>query len=128
VVSQADFLTIHVPLKDTTRYLIDGTVLERMKSGAYLINIARGGIVEEGALSTYLDSGRLAGVALDVHEREGEGIVPDLARHQNVVLTPHIGAMAAETQRAIGRRVLKLIDGFATGAIEAAIEDGELVV
>jgi D-3-phosphoglycerate dehydrogenase / 2-oxoglutarate reductase len=128
VVAQADFLTIHVPLKDSTRYLIDGKVLARMKSGAYLINIARGGIVEEEALSTCLDSGRLAGVALDVHEREGEGIVPDLARHQNVVLTPHIGAMAAETQRAIGRRVLKLIDGFATGAIEAAIEDGELVV
>lgn len=128
VVSQADFLTIHVPLKDSTRYLIDGKVLERMKSGSYLINIARGGIVEEEALSASLDSGRLAGVALDVHEREGEGIVPDLARHQNVVLTPHIGAMAAETQRAIGRRVLKLIDGFATGAIEGAIEDGELVV
>ena len=128
VVSQADFLTIHVPLKDSTRYLIDGKVLARMKSGAYLINIARGGIVEEEALSACLDSGQLAGVALDVHEREGEGIVPDLARHQNVVLTPHIGAMAAETQRAIGRRVLKLIDGFATGSFDAAIEDGELVV
>jgi D-3-phosphoglycerate dehydrogenase / 2-oxoglutarate reductase len=99
-----------------------------MKSGAYLINIARGGIVEEEALSTCLDSGRLAGVALDVHEREGEGVVPDLAKHENVVLTPHIGAMAAETQRAIGRRVLKLIDGFATGSFDAAIEDGELVV
>lgn len=128
VVSEADFLTIHVPLKTSTRYLIDGNVLARMKSGAYLINIARGGIVEEGALSAYLDSGRLAGAALDVHEKEGEGVVPELTRHQNVVLTPHIGAMAAETQRAIGRRVLKLIHGFAIGAIEGEIEDGEIVV
>lgn len=128
VVSQADFLTIHVPLKESTRYLVDDELLTRMKSGAYLINIARGGVVEEKALSSRLDSGGLAGVALDVHEREEEGVVPDLARHQNVVLTPHIGAMATETQRAIGRRILTLIDAFATGAIEAAIEDGELVV
>jgi phosphoglycerate dehydrogenase-like enzyme len=128
VVRQADFLTIHVPLKDSTRYLIDDKLLTRVKAGAYLINIARGGIVEEEALSSRLDSGRLAGVALDVHETEGEGVVPGLASHQNVVLTPHIGAMASEAQRAIGRRVGTLIDAFATGRIEAATEDGELVV
>jgi D-3-phosphoglycerate dehydrogenase / 2-oxoglutarate reductase len=128
VVSQADFLTIHVPLKDSTRYLVDDKLLMGMKSGAYLINIARGGVVEEKALSSRLESGSLAGVALDVHEREGEGIVPDLARHQNVVLTPHIGSMATEAQRAIGRRVLTLIDAFATGDIARATEDEELVV
>jgi D-3-phosphoglycerate dehydrogenase len=128
VAAQADFLTIHVPLKDSTRYLIDDKLLARVKWGAYLVNIARGGVVEEAALSSQLDSGRLAGVALDVHETEGEGVVPGLADHHNVVLTPHIGAMAAEAQRAIGRRVGTLIDAFATGRIEGVTEDGELVV
>lgn len=128
VASEADFLTIHVPLKPSTRYLIDRNVLSLMKTGAYLINIARGGIVEESALSAHLGSGRLSGAALDVHEKEGEGVVPELARHDNVVLTPHIGAMAAETQHAIGQRVVKLIHGFAIGAIEREVEDGELVV
>jgi D-3-phosphoglycerate dehydrogenase len=128
VAAQADFLSIHVPLKDSTRHLIDGKVLARMKPGAYVINIARGGILDEEALSMSLDAGRLAGAALDVHEREGEGVLPPLARHENVVLTPHIGAMAAETQQQIGRRVLRLIDGFSLDALEQEVEDDELIV
>jgi D-3-phosphoglycerate dehydrogenase / 2-oxoglutarate reductase len=128
VAAEADFLSIHVPLNDSTRYLIDGKVLARMKPGAYVINIARGGILDEEALSMSLDAGRLAGAALDVHEKEGEGVLPQLARHQNVVLTPHIGAMAAETQQQIGRRVLRLIDGFAQGALDQEAEDDELIV
>ena len=128
VAAEADFLSIHVPLKDSTRYLIDGKVLARMKPGAYVINIARGGILHEEALSMSLDAGRLAGAALDVHEQEGEGVLPQLARHQNVVLTPHIGAMAAETQQQIGRRVLRLIDGFTQGALDREAEEDELIV
>jgi D-3-phosphoglycerate dehydrogenase / 2-oxoglutarate reductase len=128
VAAEADFLSIHVPLKDSTRYLIDAKVLARMKPGAYVINIARGGILDEEALSISLDAGRLAGAALDVHEEEGEGVLPQLARHQNVVLTPHIGAMAAETQEQIGRRVLRLIDGFTQGALDQEAEEDELIV
>jgi D-3-phosphoglycerate dehydrogenase / 2-oxoglutarate reductase len=128
VAAQADFLSIHVPLKDSTRYLVDGRVLARMKPGAYVINIARGGILDEEALSMSLDAGRLAGAALDVHEKEGDGVLPELARHQNVVLTPHIGAMAAETQQQIGRRVLRLIDGFILGTLDHEAEEDELIV
>ena len=128
VAAEADFLSIHVPLKDSTRYLIDGRVLARMKPGAYVINIARGGTLDEEALSMSLDEGRLAGAALDVHEEEGEGVLPQLARHQNVVLTPHIGAMASETQQQIGRRVLTLIGGFVLGALDQEAEDDELIV
>lgn len=128
VAAEADFLSVHLPLKPSTRYLIDGTVLASMKPGSYLINIARGGLVDEDALSASLDAGRLAGVALDVHEKEGEGVLPRLASYDNVVLTPHIGAMALESQGQIGRRILGLIEAFATGNLDQAAQDGELVV
>jgi phosphoglycerate dehydrogenase-like enzyme len=70
----------------------------------------------------------LAGAALDVHEREGEGTVPRLAALPNVVLTPHIGAMALDAQRQIGLRVLEIVDGFVRGKLERTTKDGELVV
>ena len=101
VVSTADVVSIHVPLLPSTRNLIDREVLARMKPGSILVNIARGGIVDEGALLDSLSSGHLGGAALDVHEREGHG-VPPLAALDNVVLTPHIGAMAGESSGSSG--------------------------
>ena len=74
-----------------------------------MINIARGGVVQESALKAALESGHLKGAALDVHENEGEGKISPLAGLPNVVLTPHIGAMALEAQQEIGRRVLQII-------------------
>jgi phosphoenolpyruvate phosphomutase len=114
VVSLADFLCIHVPLNSSTRNLIDAGVLARVKPGAYLVNLARGGVVNEAALyQQLLPGGRLRGAALDVHEREGEGKVSPLAELSNVILTPHIGAMTVDTQREIGQRVLEITRSFA---------------
>jgi D-3-phosphoglycerate dehydrogenase / 2-oxoglutarate reductase len=114
VIANADFLTIHVPLKDSTRHLIDASVLARMKQGAFLINMARGGVVDEMALYDALSKGnRLAGAALDVHRNEGEGKISPLAELPNVMLSPHMGAMTVDSQRQIGRRVLQLIESYA---------------
>jgi D-3-phosphoglycerate dehydrogenase / 2-oxoglutarate reductase len=112
VLSAADFVSVHVPLDDSTRNLIDARALSLMKHGSYLINLARGGVVDEGALHDALTSGRLRGAALDVHQREGKGQISPLARLPNVILTPHIGASTVETQEQIGVRVVEIIEAF----------------
>jgi D-3-phosphoglycerate dehydrogenase / 2-oxoglutarate reductase len=109
VLREADFLSVHVPLAADTRYLIDGTALRRMKKGAFLVNLARGGIVDEHALRGALVSGHLAGAGVDVHEHEGDGHVSPLAELPNVLLTPHIGSGTVDTQRLIGERLLEIV-------------------
>jgi phosphoglycerate dehydrogenase-like enzyme len=129
VVAQADFLCLHLPLDDVTRHIVDAGVLARMKPGSFLVNMARGGVVDEKALFEALTHGRtVAGAALDVHETEGEGTVSPLADLDNVVLTPHIGAMALDSQRLIGERVVELVDAFEAGRVEEEVQDGELVL
>jgi D-3-phosphoglycerate dehydrogenase len=114
VVVRADFLSVHVALTPQTRNLISADVLNRMKPGSFLLNLARGGVVDETALRAALRRGdRLLGAGLDVHEAEGEGKVSKLADLPNVILTPHIGATTVDTQREIGERIVALIDEFA---------------
>lgn len=114
VVPRADFLTLHVPLSDSTRYLIDAEVLGRMKVGSYLVNMARGGVVDEAALREALTSGeRLRGAALDVHENEGDGSLSPLRDLSNVILTPHVGSSTVDTQREIGLEMIEIIEQFA---------------
>src|SRR4029077_3540569 len=112
VLAAADFVSVHVPLSESTRNLINGRALTLMKKGSYLINLARGGVVDEAALYAALTSGRLAGAALDVHEHEGQGQISPLAQLPNVLLTPHIGASTVETQQQIGVRVVEIIEAF----------------
>ena len=113
VVSNADYLTIHVPLMDSTRNLIGKEVIQKMKSGSYLVNLARGGVVNEKDLLEELTKGnRLRGAALDVHENEGEGKVSPLASLPNVILTPHMGAQTIDSQKEIGDRVLDEVNKF----------------
>ncbi|WP_164100502.1 NAD(P)-dependent oxidoreductase [Candidatus Laterigemmans baculatus] len=109
VLEEADFLSIHVPLLESTRNLLDSAALRRMKRGAFLVNLARGGVVDERALLEVLQSGHLRGAGLDVHEREGEGAISGLASLPQVLLTPHIGASTRDTQKEIGRRIVQII-------------------
>lgn len=126
VLTTADFVSIHVPLKSSTRYLVGEETLATMKPGAYLLNFARGGVVDEMALYKELTEGnRLRGAALDVHEQEGEGKISPLAGLSNVVLTPHIGAMAIDAQREIGERILELVDEFTVEQLKSIIEKGK---
>ena len=92
VLRSADIVTLHVPLTPGTRNLIDRAALARMKPGAYLVNTARGGLIDETALVEALAGGRLAGAGLDVFETEPLPAGHPLAAFRNVVLTPHISA------------------------------------
>ena len=128
VVAEADFLCLHIPLDETTRHLIGADVLRRVKPGSFLVNMARGGVVVETALHAALTGGgRLVGAALDVHEAEGEGTVSPLAELPNVVLTPHIGAMALDAQRLIGERVVELLRAHERGSIDELLTADERV-
>jgi D-3-phosphoglycerate dehydrogenase len=111
VLSTSDYLCIHTPLTQKTRYMISSDQLAMMKPGSYLINLARGGVVDEKALySALTEDNKLRGAALDVHETEGEGMRSPLAGLPNVILTPHIGAMTIDSQREIGERVIEIIN------------------
>lgn len=96
LLAEADFVTLHVPLNNETRGLIDAAKLHRMKPTAFLINTARGPVVDEPALVYALESGKIAGAGLDVYENE-PFILPGLKR-VNVVLAPHMGSASLETR------------------------------
>jgi phosphoglycerate dehydrogenase-like enzyme len=116
VIEEADFLSIHVPLQASTRGLINGVVLSRMKVGSCLINLSRGGVVDEQALFQSLSNERgLMGAAVDVHQSEGAGFSSPLSSLSNVILTPHIGSQTIDTQQEIGKRVVEIIDAFSGG-------------
>jgi D-3-phosphoglycerate dehydrogenase / 2-oxoglutarate reductase len=112
--SQADFITLHVPLSAETRNMINGQSLATMKRGVRLVCAARGGIIDETALLGALESGQVAGAALDVFVKEPPGISA-LVTHPRVIATPHIGAQTREAQaRAasdIAEEVLAALNG-----------------
>ena len=95
--ARADFISLHLPLNPETRGMITGQTLSQMKRGVRLICAARGGIIDETALLGALESGQVAGAALDVFAKEPPGIAA-LVSHPNVIATPHIGAQTAEAQ------------------------------
>ncbi len=97
LLAASDFVSIHTPLLPTTRGLFSDHEFAQMKQGARLIFCARGGVVDEAALLRALESGRLAGAALDVFETEPPGQTP-LLQHPRVIATPHLGAMTQEAQ------------------------------
>lgn len=96
--TRSDFISVHVPLTPETKGMIDGQALGMMKRGARLICDARGGVVDETALLGALESGQIAGAALDVFSKEPPGITA-LVTHPNVIATPHIAAQTVEAQR-----------------------------
>jgi (S)-sulfolactate dehydrogenase len=97
LLAEADVVTLHVPLVEATRHLVDAARLARMKPEAILINTARGGVVDEAALAAALKSGRLGGAALDVFEHEPLAAGSPLAGCPNLLLTPHIAGVTAES-------------------------------
>lgn len=128
-VSSADIVSIHTPLTKRTHHIFDADLMAMMKPGSILINTSRGGVVDEEALREELVSGdRLIGAALDVHSTEGEGVLSPLADLPNVVLTPHIGAMALDSQREIGDRIVKIIAAHGSGVIDDVLMPEERVV
>ena len=105
---QSDFLTLHVPLTDQTRHMINQNVFNKMKKGAFLINTARGAVVDEKDLVDSIKSGQLGGVALDVFDNE-PNIAPELISAPNVILTPHIASATIEARNKMGEQAVKAI-------------------
>ncbi len=119
--ARADFITLHTPLTAETRNIISADAINKMKKGARLINCARGGLVDEEALKVALDSGHLAGAALDVFAEE-PAKTNILFGHEKVVATPHLGASTEEAQENVALQVAEQIsDYLLTGAITNAL-------
>ncbi len=114
LLERSDFISIHAPLTESTKRMIDDSAIEKMKRSAYIINCARGGIIDEDALYRALSSGRIAGAALDVFEREPPFDSP-LLELENCIVTPHLGASTEEAQRYASlitcEEVLKVLRG-----------------
>ena len=114
LLATADFVSLHVPLTEHTRHLIGKEQLALMRRTAYLINTARGAVVDEKALAEALTAGHPAGAGLDVYEHEPD-IHPDLLRLSNVVLLPHLGSATMETRVRMGMMVMENITATLSG-------------
>jgi glyoxylate reductase len=112
VLSSADFVSLHVTLTEETRHLIGAAELALMKPTAFLINVSRGPVVDEHALTEALTAKRISGAGLDVYEREPH-LAPGLAELDNVVLLPHVGSATVETRTKMALLAAKnLLAGF----------------
>ena len=129
VITNSDYISVHVPLKDSTRGLINAEVISRMKPGVFLVNLARGGVVDEEALfNSMSNGGPIRGAALDVHKQEGEGKISSLASLPNIILTPHIGASTIDTQREIGHRIIESIQLFESKRAPVTVSSESLLL
>ena len=122
----SDVLSLHVPLTPKTRGMISSAELSRMKPGSIIVNTSRGGVVDEDDLYETLQRAHpVVGAAMDVHLDESGG--SKLADLPNVVLTPHIGSTAKETQAAIGVRMIEILTAFEGGRLDELLDDTERV-
>ncbi|MEN0040173.1 MAG: phosphoglycerate dehydrogenase [Pseudomonadota bacterium] len=118
---RADFITLHTPLTDKTRGIIDATALMKMKDGVRIINCARGGLIDEEALAEALKSGKVAGAGIDVFETEPATDSPIFGL-PNVVCTPHLGAATTEAQENVALQVAEQMSAYLTrGAVSNAL-------
>jgi D-3-phosphoglycerate dehydrogenase len=123
----ADVITLHVPLNEETRGLIGDDAFSRMKPGAFVVNVSRGGVIDETALARALSEGRIAGAGLDVYETEPLAADSPLLSAPNLVLTPHLGASTSEAQVQVALEVASNIRAaLVHGDMSAAINAGEI--
>jgi D-3-phosphoglycerate dehydrogenase len=111
LIERCDFLTVHTPLTEETKGLINASRLSRMRKGARVINCARGGIIDEAALAESIEKGQIAGAAIDVFEKEPPGENP-LIRLDGVLTTPHLGASTDEAQELVAVEAAEIIAGY----------------
>ncbi|MBV9774157.1 MAG: D-glycerate dehydrogenase [Gemmatimonadetes bacterium] len=115
LLAASDVLSLHAPLTPDTRHLLDRDALRRMRPGSYLVNTARGPLVDEAALVEALRDGPLAGAGLDVYEREPE-VHPGLLELPNVVLLPHVGSATRDTRTRMAMLAARNVHAVLTGA------------
>jgi D-3-phosphoglycerate dehydrogenase/(S)-sulfolactate dehydrogenase len=120
--AQADVISLHVPLTEQTRNLVDARSLAKMKKGALLVNCARGGVIDERALADALASGHLGGAALDVFEKEPPPADHPLFKLDSFVCTPHLGASTEEAQAAVAVAIAEQLAAYLTrGEVKNAV-------
>ncbi|MBI4428395.1 MAG: phosphoglycerate dehydrogenase [Ignavibacteriales bacterium] len=121
VFQRSDFISVHTPLNDDTKGLLGDKEIAKCKTGVRIINCARGGIVDEAALRRGLESGKVAGAALDVFEHEPPGEHP-LLKNPKVVATPHLGASTEEAQEKVARQIaLQVADALKERGVSGAV-------
>jgi D-3-phosphoglycerate dehydrogenase len=111
VIAKSDFITLHVPLVAETKDLFNAATIAKMKKGSYIINCARGGVVNEEAVLEALKSGQLAGAALDVFAKEPPDPSP-LFQHENLIASPHLGASTKEAQEKVAIELAEVFVGY----------------
>ncbi len=122
VFRNADFITFHCILTNETRHIVDDDALAKMKKGVRIINCARGGIIDEEALFRALESGHVAGAALDVFEKEPVDPDNPLLKHPNCIMTPHLGASTTEAQVNVAIAIAhQVVDALTGGEIKNAV-------
>ncbi len=122
LLAESDFVSLHTNLDESTRHLIGAAELSKMKPTAYLVNTARGGLVDQVALTKTLEKGKIAGAALDVFEREPNDPDDPIVRSPNVICFPHIGSATHETRRAMRELAVKnLLNGVLGEKLPAAV-------
>lgn len=122
IFSEADFITIHTPLTAETKYLINKDTIAKMKKGVYIVNCARGGIVNEKDLYEAVQNGKVAGAALDVFEKEPPEENYPLISDERIICTPHLGASTLEAQENVAVAIAEqIVDYLINGTIRNAI-------
>jgi len=122
MLAQADYVTLHVPANPHTYHLINRETLAKCRRGVRIINSARGEIIDDDALVAALDSGQVAGAALDVFEKEPPDLASPLIQHPKIIVTPHLGASTAEAQHLVAEQIGQLVaDALTSGTIRNAV-------
>jgi D-3-phosphoglycerate dehydrogenase len=121
IARESDFITVHTPLTNDTKGLINDDYLSKTKKGVRIVNCARGGIIDENALVRAIQAGQVAGAALDVFEQEPVAN-PELLENPNIIVTPHLGASTVEAQEKVAEEVsAEIIEIFESGSIQNAV-------
>lgn len=127
VIVQGDVISLHVPLNEETRGMVSEDVLTRMKPTAYVVNVSRGGVIDEAALAIALREGSIAGAAIDVFESEPLPGDSPLRDAPHLVITPHLGASTAEAQVSVAIEVANALrDALGDGDLTGALNAGQL--
>ncbi|CAL5054120.1 unnamed protein product [Urochloa decumbens] len=126
-ISTADFISLHMPLTPSTEKLFNDETFAKMKKGVRIINVARGGLVDEEALLRALDNGTVAQAALDVFTEEPPPRDSKLVQHENVTVTPHLGASTTEAQEGVAIEIAEAVIGALKGDLAATAVNAPMV-
>ncbi len=117
LLAEVDYITVHMPLTESTKYLLDEKAFDKMKQGVRIFNCARGGLIKESALIEALKNGKVAAAGLDVYEKEPLPEESELRKFDQVSLTPHLGASTKEAQESVGLEIAEAITETLAGGI-----------